>query len=444
MQEFCIVKQSLNTNGKTPIHCYCIKQLFQNNQRDYRKEIMRKFHSSSPNDQAALAPNDPASINYAVALIAVVLITYLFGCTMLYSTSSMSDGASFFSKQLQWGVVGSGGAAFIWLVGYKRISKLSMLGICITILLLLYARCYSEPIKGAYRWIRVPGVGSIQPSEFAKLAAVLFSAKFCSENIRFLNKFKTLAVGNLPIIFILGAVFLGKDLGSTCLIALVVLTIHFAAGVGLKWVLAPIVIGVPALYVLIVQFWPWRLARLVTFLDPEKYKMGDGYQLWGSLLALGSGGWTGLGFTESRMKAEYIPDDHTDFILAIVGEELGFVFILVVIIAYFAIMFLGVQISIRARSKHGMLLGIGVTCLVVFQSLINVGVVGGALPTKGMPAAFISYGGSNLILCLCCIGILLSIAHDSANPNYNDKIIQKVKEKILKLKTQKRSNQRTF
>jgi len=405
---------------------------------------MRKIHSTSPNDQIDMTPKDPASITFAIALIAVVLVTYLFGCAMLYSTSSMSDGTSFFTKQLQWGVVGSGCAAFIWLIGYKRLSKLSTAAICITILLLIFARFYSEPIKGAYRWIRVPGVGSIQPSEFAKLAAVLFSAQFCSENIRFLNKFKTLIVGNIPIIFVLGAVFMGKDLGSTCLIALVVLTIHFAAGVNLRTILSPIIIGVPTLYFLIVQLWPWRLARLVTFLDPEKYKMGDGYQLWGSLLALGSGGWTGLGFTESRMKAEYIPDDHTDFILAIVGEELGFVFILLVIIAYFAIMFIGVQISIRARSKHGMLLGIGVTCLVVFQSLINVGVVGGALPTKGMPAAFISYGGSNLILCLCCIGILLSIAHDSANPNYNDKFMQEVKDKLLKLIKRKKDKQRAF
>lgn len=405
---------------------------------------MRRIHSVAQNDQAPPLTGSQSSINYAIALVAVVLITYLFGCTMLYSTSSISDGANYFTKQLQWGVVGTGAAFTIWALGYKRLSKLSLLLIIITIILLFVARYWFPPIKGAYRWIKIPGVGSLQPSEYAKLAAVLYSAKFCSENIRFINKYKTILIGNAPIVFILAAVFLGKDLGTTCLIAIVVLVLHFCAGLRLRETLFPICALTPILYFVIKNFDPMRWARLTSFMNPEIYKATIGYQLWRSLLALGSGGWTGLGFTESRMKAEYLPEDHTDFILSIVGEELGFVFICLVILVYLIMMFIGVQISIRARSKHGMLLGIGVTCLVVFQSLINVGVVSGALPTKGMPAAFISYGGSNLVLCLSCIGILLSIAHDSVAPNYNDKMIARAKEKIKKIITKKEVKPRSF
>ena len=400
---------------------------------------MQNIHKAPKNDHFLQTEKDVVSLRYAMALLSVVTLTYLFGCTMLYSTSSIIAGASYFAKQRTWGLIGAVCMFIIWLIGYKKISQYCWLYIVTTVILLLIARYCYPSIKGAYRWIKIPGFGSLQPSEFAKLAAILFTAKFCTENIRFINKPNSLLKGMPPVGVIIASILMGKDLGTSCLISFVVLVIYFVAGLKLRWFLIPPAIT-PLAYLYIKNFDTMRWARLSSFMDPEKFKTGIGFQLWRSLLALGSGGWSGVGFTESRMKTAYLPEDHTDFILSIVGEELGFFFICLVIILYVTIMFFGVQISIRARTKHGMLLGIGVTSLVVFQSLINIGVVSGALPTKGMPAAFISYGGSNLILCLCCIGILISIAYDSYSPDYNSKIFSKLKTalQILLKKTQKK------
>ncbi len=208
---------------------------------------------------------------------------------------------------------------------------------------------------------------------------------------------------------ILFLIMLGEDLGTTVLLSATVWVMFFVAGMKLRWLMIPPAIIIPPGVILIFFFDKMRLNRLLSFLDPEAVHEATGYQLWKSLLALGSGGWTGLGFTKSRMKAMYLPEAHTDFILSIAGEELGFLFMALVLTGYAVIMALGIWISMRAENKALMLLGLGATSLITFQAIINLGVVSGALPTKGMPAPFISYGGSNMVMSLCCIGLLLCI-----------------------------------
>lgn len=342
----------------------------------------------------------------SLMLIALVMGTILFGLTMLYSTTSgIEAGSRYFIKQLIWTALGSCGAWMIYVIRYERLvdfSKLFMVG-CF---LALIAALFFPEINGAKRWIRFAGL-TIQPSEFAKLAVIFFSSGYLARNQRFLNTFK----GLLPLGAACGAILImimvGKDLGTTLLLAATVLVMCFVAGVRLRWILIPIVVGAPTLLLYIMYFDPMRWARLTSFLNPD----GDpnGYQLWKSMLALGSGGWTELGFTCSRMKAYYLPEAHTDFILSVVGEELGFIGMLMVIASYAGIVAIGLWICFKASDKKGYILGTGATFLIGMQAIINLGVVSGALPTKGMPAPFISYGGSNMMVSLCCIGIILSV-----------------------------------
>jgi cell division protein FtsW len=272
--------------------------------------------------------------------------------------------------------------------------------------LALFAALFFPEINGARRWIRFAGL-TIQPSEFAKLAVIFFVSGYLAKNQRFLDSPKRLLTLAVPCCIILGMIYLGKDLGTTLLVAAAVFVMCFIAGVRLRWILGPIFILGPLLVCYIMWFDQMRWARMTSFLNPD----GDpnGYQLWKSMLALGSGGWTGLGFNCSRMKAYYLPEAHTDFILSVVGEELGFVCMLMVIACYAGIVALGLWISSKASDKKGYILGTGATFLIGMQAIINLGVVSGALPTKGMPAPFISYGGSYMMVSLCCIGIILSV-----------------------------------
>ena len=243
----------------------------------------------------------------------------------------------------------------------------------------------------------------------------MFLAYFCGAKQRYINSIRS---GIIPIFsicgFIAGLVILGKDLGTTCLIVVVSMFMLFVAGLKLRYFILPLILIPPAL-IYLHEFDAERWSRITSFTNPEQYSEGSGYQLWNSLLALGSGSWTGLGFTKSRMKGMYLPEAHTDFILSIVGEELGFIALAFLVLCYASFMVFSLYISIYAKDRQGMLLGFGISALISLQSTINIGVISGALPTKGIPAPFISYGGSNLVVCLCCVGLLLSIASNEEN-----------------------------
>ncbi len=381
-----------------------------------------------------LAPSGSLADAAALGLIALTIL--LFGLTMLYSTSFGSVGSSYFKKQLLWAGVGFGGLGVIIAIGYKKLSDYSWLLMIGTGGLLLIADFLFPAVKGAHRWIMIPHVGNIQPSEMAKIAICLFLAKFCAdhsraiENSPFLKVFIPAGVCCAPVI---GLVLLGKDLGTTVLLSSVFLFVLFAAGMKLRYILPIPILAGPVLFWLIKSFDKMRWARLTSFLDPEANQIDEGYQLWHSLLALGSGSWLGVGFTESRMKANYLPEAHTDFILSIVGEELGFAALCLVMAAYVILICVAVRISSRARTRQGMILGFGLTCVMALQAIINIGVVSGAFPTKGMPAPFISYGGSNLVMCLIATGLLLSISIDATHPDYNGELHERLKAKAKAL-----------
>lgn len=386
------------------------------------------------------APAD--SLNCARWLLIVVAILTVFGLTMLYSTSYNVAGAKYFQNQLMWVVVGTFGGAAAFFVGYRRVASWSTVWVGMAIVLLLIARfCFPE-INGAHRWIRVriPGmVLSIQPSELAKLALALFVARYVSDNLRTFSELRWKG-GLLPLAAVGGgvllAILIGRDLGTTVLAASMMFLVMLAAGLYLRYLFVPMAfVAVTSVFILFYD--RMRLARVTSFMDPEAFAKTTGYQLYNSLLALGSGSWLGIGFMESRLKQRYLPEAHTDFILAIVGEELGLVAMVVLIILYGLFAWFGMRISLNASSRLGMLLGFALTIVVGLQAAINIAVIAGAAPTKGMPAPFISYGGSNMIVCLVGVGLLLSIAADTVHPGYNEEYITRLREKFPFLKLKK-------
>ncbi len=358
---------------------------------------------------------DSKSYSYALAAGFFALLIMMFGLTMLYSTSSATVGAKFFQAQLKWAVISLFAMGGVIFLGYRRIGSWSLWLMGILAILLVWASFFSPEIKGANRWIVIPGVSMrFQPSEMAKVVLALFGAKVVSDNLRNVCSWKNLFTQMwLPmglIAVILGLVICGKDLGTTLLLATAMFSMFFSAGLQKRFLwLIPFFIAGLSLYLIFLD--PERLSRSVSFWNPgdQSLRAEDGYQLWNSWLALGSGNWFGIGFMESRMKQSYLPEAHTDFILAVVGEELGYVGMICVIAAYIAFGYFGIKIALNSRSRFGMLLAQTITLIIVLQAAINIGVVSGGLPTKGISAPLISYGGSNLLMNMVMVGLLISV-----------------------------------
>lgn len=377
--------------------------------------------------------DDPRNnmVHTAAGLLLMTMILTAFGLTMLYSASSsnITAAAAFFRNQLMWIGIGSflGFAAFC--CGYRFLCKKSILWLCGCAILLIWAR-FSREINGAHRWIII-GSFRLQPSELTKIAVALFTAYYCSEYLRTFNELKRLkhsiwgigaGVGGIVIL-----ILWGDDMGTSALVAAMAFFTMFAGNLKLRYFIIPVV-TVPLLVLYIKLFDPMRWGRMTIFMNPEANQRAGGYQLWNSLMALGSGSWHGLGLTDSRLKASYLPEAHTDFIIAIIGEELGYIGVMTILLCYILWGFFAFRIVLKARNRMGMLLGCALTLGVLLQAIINLGVVSGLFPTKGMPAPFISYGGSNMVCSLVATALLVSIAMDTQIPDYNVKIWSALKK----------------
>ncbi len=384
------------------------------------------------------------SFMYACGMLIVVTFILLFGLTMLYSTSYDPTfyGVEYFKKQLQWTIVGLFAGITVFVIGHKKLSDMSIVFMLLAMVLLVIADFCFPAIKGAHRWIKLQGIGisaNIQPSELAKIAFALYMSKFCAANMRYINE-----IFRPKVIFffvmcgiVIALILVGKDLGTTLLLTIVMVIVLFVTGMRLRWLIPPVVIFCTLLGIYIKYFDPERLERLISFSDPESCRTKAGYQLWNSLLAFGSGNWVGIGFGESRLKAKYLPEAHTDFILSIVGEELGLVALTLVIFAYLGFAWFALKISLNSRTRQGTLLGIALTSIIVLQAIINIGVVCGAFPTKGMPAPFISYGGSNLVMVLMAVGLLMSIAAETTSRGFHDELLKSLKTTLVFWKKKK-------
>jgi cell division protein FtsW len=354
-------------------------------------------------------------MKFAVTTLAFCVAALLaLGLVMLYSSSMSQVGAHYLMLQLIWCAFGFVLCVAATTLDYQWLKKaawpLFLIALALLVLVLLpLPHGMTKRINGAHRWFILPGM-RLQPSEFAKLALVIMLAWYCERSQRHMHTWKRgVVLPGLIIAAVLGLVFVEPDRGTTILLAAVSGALLLLAGARWKYIIPPVILGVIALGISIL-FDPMRLKRIFSWWDLEQHKDGVGYQAYQAMIALGSGGWTGLGLGNGRQKLGFVPEDHTDFILSIIGEELGLMATLFILLAFVIIVICGIYIALNARDLFGFLLGSGLTLLIGLQAAINIGVVTSALPNKGLPLPFISYGGSNLMAMLTCVGILFSIA----------------------------------
>jgi cell division protein FtsW len=274
-------------------------------------------------------------------------------------------------------------------------------------------------IYGAARWIKIAGF-SLQPSEFAKLAAIFALAWWFARDEENSGRFLQGFVAPLLCSGVLMALIAPEvDIGTTGLIGSTTFVLMFLAGTRLVYLVPMVMTGIGGL-ALAIHKMPERTGRFLAFLYPEKYP-ADAYQAVQGLIALGSGGVEGLGLGNGRQKMAYLPFAHTDFIFPVIGEELGLRFTLLVVFVYILFILCGAIIALRAQDRFGMLLGFGIMIIIALQAAVNIGVTTAVLPNKGLPLPFISYGGSNLVFCLLGVGILINIYRQGLNDQEEQK-----------------------
>jgi cell division protein FtsW len=348
-----------------------------------------------------------------ILLVAVGALLAL-GVVMLASTGEYAQDALgrpyyFLHRQLMWiglGLIGCWGCSRLdyhwWIKKWPY-----LYGLALVLLICCFIPHIGHKINGSRRWIRIVGI-TFQPSEFAKFAAVSLLAWWYSQEDRVEREFVRGFLVPLGLVTLLMFwTVIEVDVGSTSLIGATAIAMAFVAGSRWRYVLSVCVLGASGIAAAI-YFLPERTGRFLAFLHPDKYP-ADAYQTQQGLIALGSGGVTGLGLGNGRQKLLYLPFAHTDFIFPVVGEELGLAGALGVVLAYVMIILAGVSIAAKARDRAGLLMGMGIVMLVAMQAAVNLGVTTELLPNKGLPLPFISYGGSNLFFCLSCVGVLLNI-----------------------------------
>lgn len=352
-------------------------------------------------------------------LFAAVVGLALFGVVMVYSASAVTAASQngnqyhYVIRQGIWTTLGLGAMLVAMRVDYRilRNSRVAYTLLALTVLLLLAVFGFS-PTNGARRWIKLKGL-RVQPSELAKLALVIFLARFLERRAGAEKSFARTFMPCAGVVSMLVILVVAEpDLGTALMLAVVWVVMLYTAGaslIHLGLAAAPALVGLAALLI----FVPWRLARLVTFLDPWADPQGAGYQVVQSLIAVASGGIDGLGFTAGRQKMFFLPFAHSDFIFAVVGEELGLIGSLAVVAAFGLLLWRGMRAALNAPDRFGMLLGIGIVTGIVAQALFNMSVVLALVPTKGIPLPFISYGGSALVPTLFAAGVLLNISQQA-------------------------------
>ena len=352
-------------------------------------------------------------------LISAVLVLVSFGIVMVYSASSYSadlqygDRFFFMKKQIAGAVIGLAGMIALSFINYEKLKKIRwvVLAVSVVLLALVFVPGLGVKVYGARRWINL-GFFTMQPSEIAKFGFVLFAAASLSKAHKEVKNFK----GLLPTILSGGLIclliILEPNMSITICVGITMIVMLIVGGIKLKHFLilcVPILALVPVL--IIVE--PYRLRRLVAFLDPFASASGEGFQLVQSLYALSSGGWFGVGLFNSRQKYLFLPFAESDFIFSIIAEEIGFVGCLALLFVFIIVIIRGIMIAIKSPTRFGTYLATGITTIIAVQLLVNIAVVTGSIPPTGLPLPFISAGSTSLVVFMSAIGILLNIDRQS-------------------------------
>jgi len=355
-------------------------------------------------------------------LFVAAILMVCASVVMVYSASAPAaldkykDPYYFLIRQGLWAVLGVGVLAFTMRIDYRsyRNDALIWAGL-IVVALLLGAVLFSRPVNGARRWLSIAGLG-FQPSEFAKIAIVAFTALTLERRMHRINEV-SYSLAPLAIVgaVLAGLVLIEPDFGTALSLVMIVGAMVFTAGLSYRYILGAGLAAVPLLGGAL-MFESYRVARLFTFLDPWADRQGEGFQIIQSFIAVGTGGVFGRGLNESLQKMLFLPEPHTDFIYAVIGEELGLIGTTVTLLCFCVIAWRGLLIASKAEDRFGSLMAIGLTTMIAAQAFINMSVVIGLLPTKGIPLPLLSSGGSSLVVSLLGVGVLLNISqHESVD-----------------------------
>lgn len=354
--------------------------------------------------------------NADLFLILILFLLIGFGIVMIYSTSAIyaekvyGDNLFFLKKHIAWVIIGLVGMFVTWRTDYHILRKYSKLlfFLSIGLLCLVYVPGFGRTAGGAQRWLKL-GPLSFQPSEIAKLAIIVYLSDILTRKQRWVTEFwKGLIPPLMAMGIMIGLILKQPDLGTSAAMGLVAFIILFVAGVRFQYLITLILSALPFLFIYIFSA-EYRRNRIMSFMDPWKDPEGIGFQIVQSFLALGSGGVFGVGLGQSRQKLFYLPAAHTDFIFSIIGEELGVVGTMLIIILFILLIYLGAKICFGALDLFGHFLALGIVSTIALHAIINIGVVTGSFPTKGLPLPFISFGGSSMAMYLIGFGVLLNI-----------------------------------
>ena len=353
-------------------------------------------------------------------LFAAVVVLVLFGALMVFSASAVMAAQRFGSsyyfllRQAVWAVIGLAVMVGAMHLDYRRLADPRIVFPALGLqFILLAVVLFADRTHNAHRWLHL-GPASFQPSEFSKLVLVLFLAYFLRLRRGAVNDWKHTL---LPIGLVAGVsvvlVVMEPDFGTSLALVLIVAAMLFAAGLRFIYFAAGVLAAAPVLYLLILHS-SYRYRRWMAFLDPYSDPLGKGFQIIQSFIAVGTGGIGGTGLMEGKQKLFYLPEPHTDFIFAVISEELGFIGALLVLGLFGVILWRGLRAAGGCADEFGRLLAVGLAVMLVGQACVNISVVLGLLPTKGIPLPFISYGGSSLLMSLIAVGILLNISQHSS------------------------------
>ncbi len=348
----------------------------------------------------------------ALVSLSVVMV---YSASALVALERFQQPYLFVTKQAMWALLGTAMLSIVMRVDYRvyrnDVVVWSLLGV---VGVLLVAVLFSPTINGAKRWFAIGGFG-IQPSELAKLAAIVFTAVTLERRMHRVNDVR---YALLPIALIVGVVvaliLVEPDLGTALSLVAVVGIMVFAAGLSYRYLVGAVLLSLPALYVILMSA-EYRRRRLLSYLDPWADPLGDGFQSIQSLIAVGAGGVFGRGLMQGVQKLFYLPEPHSDFIFAVIGEEMGLIGTSVVLMCFCVIAWRGIRTAMLAPDSFGSFLALGLTMMIVVTAFVNMSVVLGLLPTKGIPLPLVSFGGSSLLINLLGLGVLLNISqHASA------------------------------
>jgi cell division protein FtsW len=345
----------------------------------------------------------------------VTLLLVFVGLVMVFSASAVMakeryhSGYFFLLRQLGWAIAGFIAMLAGMRIDYRRLMHpavvFSLLGLTTLMLISVF---FLDRAHHTHRWIHFGGF-SFQPSELAKPVLILFLAFFLENRTRSMHDWRnTLLPAVLPTLIFVGLIVFQPDLGTAIACAAVTVCILFVAGLDVKYLAYAFAGSLLPLYFLIFHV-AYRRDRILAFLDPYSDPQGRGFHIIQSLIAVSTGGLTGVGLMEGKEKLFYLPEPHTDFIFSVLGEELGLLGCLTVVLLFALLLWRGMRTALRTQDMFGRFLAVGITSMVVVQALINISVVLGLMPTKGIPLPLISYGGSSLFITLGCIGVLLNV-----------------------------------